>query len=829
MIENNHNRQGWWISVLTLLLGLVAHVPGAMAEVAPPHLAAGRISDVVNTKHNFAASTEPELPPGETRTVKAQSENQTCVFCHTPHGKKDGAGFLWNRSLNVGPYTLYGSASLDATMGQPGIPSKMCLSCHDGTLAVSTLEVYTDTSVTPSRTDTDVTVAMAGLGDGDKMPAGAGVNTGYTRNLGTDLANDHPIGFTYDSALAQADGELVDPDAVSYLGPRVGAGLVQHNAALGGTPPANAPTSVATRLAAPLEPVQNAWAGTANYAELLTAGSMECTTCHDPHLRSSDNSINIKFLRLNRIQKAAPTGNFDKDQDINCLACHQKAGWPGSVHAHPTVADETYTSAETGLQELPEGIQVWETACSACHDAHTVPGAPRLLREGTDDTNSPKQGGNAASEETCYQCHGTGSVLQGTGLADIQTEFGKASAMPIDVNQSADPAQEVHQVVDADLTEPAARLGNGDGSERHVECTDCHHPHRMIRNTVFNEDPANPEASGTHDHGGGVHSNLASGVLRGIWGVEPIFVSDAFDPLTNVPTFEVKKGNPGVGASTDVGSTYLTREYQVCLKCHSAYANGQGKTDQALEFQAPAAHQGEPTADHRSWHPVIGPTRRDSASRGGADPNLWLAPWNATGALGNQTMYCSDCHGSDDPTSPAGPHGSNQGSSFGTGRGGLLTGPWTTATGGPSGGSQDFCFACHDYDQYANQAADPNNLKRSGFSCAADTCITAVADKPYYVNLHVYHAARNVGGAGSGTGARCMDCHTAMPHGWKNKALLVDLNAVGVEFGRPDAPAATLPYTEAPYYNEARLQVNTFRTSGNWDKASCGASGGCHN
>jgi len=826
MTENNHNRQGWRASVLALFLGLAGQVPGAMADA---HLAAGRISDVVNTKHNFAASVEPELPPGETRTVKAATENQTCVFCHTPHGKKDGAGFLWNRSLAVGPYTLYGSTSMDATVSQPGTPSKMCLSCHDGTLAVSTLEVYTDTSVTPSKTGTDVTVAMTGLGDGDKMPVGAGANSGYTRNLGTDLGNDHPIGFTYDSALAQADGELVDPDTVTYLGPRVGAGLVQHNNVLGGTPPANAPTTVATRLAAPLEPAQNTWAGTGNYAELLTAGSMECTTCHDPHLRSSDNSINIKFLRLNRIQKAAPSGTFDKDQDINCLACHQKAGWRHSAHAHPSVADEAYTSDETTRQELPDGIQVWETACTACHDAHTVAGAPRLLREGTDDDNTPKQGGNAASEETCYQCHGSSSVLQGTGLGDIESEFLKSASMPIGVNRSDDPSQEVHQVVDADLTEPAAQLGNGDGSERHVECTDCHHPHRMIRNTLFNADPATPDAGGTHDHASGaVHNNLASGVLKGIWGVEPVFTSDAFDPLNNVPTFEVKKGNPDVGADTAVANTYLTREYQVCLKCHSGYANGQGKTDQALEFQAPSTHQGEASADHRSWHPVIGPTGRDSATRGGADPSLWLAPWNASGALGSQTMYCSDCHASDDPTSPAGPHGSNEGSSFGAGRGGLLTGPWTTDTGSSSGGSQDFCFACHDYDQYANPAADPATLKRSGFSCAADTCITAVADKPYYVNLHAYHAARNTGGAGSDTGARCMDCHTALPHGWKNKALLVDLNAVGVEFGRADA-AVSAPYTEAPYYNEARLQVNTFQTSGNWDKASCGASGGCHN
>ncbi len=802
---------------------LILSVTGA-AQTARDDLAAGRISDVLNTKHNFAAGFEPELPNGDTRLVKASDENQTCIFCHTPHGKPaNDPGFLWNRNLDVGPYTLYGSTSMDATPGQPGLKSKMCLSCHDGTLALSTLAVYTDTSVQPSRTEIDATVPMVGLASDGTMPAGVGVDSGYTRDLGTDLSNDHPIGFTYDSTLASADGELVDPDTVDYLGPRVGAGPVQRNQGLGQAgAPADAPFQTATRLAAPLEPTQNVWQDDdTTYARLLTGGALECTTCHDPHLRSSDNSINIKFLRLNRIQKAQPAATFDKDRDINCLACHQKAGWPRSVHAHAQVADEVYSDEEMDRQELPRGTQVWETACTACHDPHTVAGAPRLLREGTDDTNVPKQGGNAASEATCYQCHGArgAQVLKDTAqVVDIEAEFGKAAAHPIQVAQAGNEAQEVHQVVDADLLEPAAQLGGGGGSERHVECADCHHPHRMIKNPRFNDDPTQPDSAGTHRHQAGqLHDNVASGALRGIWGVEPSYSTDAFDPNALI-TFEVKKGDPGTGATTDVSNTFVTREYQVCLKCHSAYANGPNKTDQALEFQAPATHQGEASANHRSWHPVIGATGRDSASRANADPELWLAPWNTSGALGSQTMYCSDCHASDGGT-VAGPHGANNP--------GLLIGPWDGNTGGPSGGTQDLCFACHDYDQYANPAVDPTTLKRSGFSCAADTCITATADKPYFVNLHAYHAARNVGTAGSGTGARCMDCHTALPHGWKNKALLVDLNNVGSEFGRADQAVAA-PYTELPYYDQARLQVTTFQLSGQWDKASCGASGGCH-
>ena len=53
------------------------------------------------------------------------------------------------------------------------------------------------------------------------MPYGRGqanADHGFTRRLGTDLRNDHPISFTYDAALASADGELRTPP--SSLGGR---------------------------------------------------------------------------------------------------------------------------------------------------------------------------------------------------------------------------------------------------------------------------------------------------------------------------------------------------------------------------------------------------------------------------------------------------------------------------------------------------------------------------------------------------------------------------------------------------------------------------------
>jgi len=71
---------------------------------SPAH--AGRIADIRNTPHNLSATS-----PG---SVKATTETQVCVFCHTPHGATQGATPLWNRQLSGQTYTPYTSSSLDA-------------------------------------------------------------------------------------------------------------------------------------------------------------------------------------------------------------------------------------------------------------------------------------------------------------------------------------------------------------------------------------------------------------------------------------------------------------------------------------------------------------------------------------------------------------------------------------------------------------------------------------------------------------------------------------------------------------------------------------------
>jgi hypothetical protein len=71
----------------------------------------------------------------------------------------------------------------------------------------------------------------------------------------------------------------------------------------------------------------------------------------------------------------------------------------------------------------------------------------------------------------------------------------------------------------------------------------------------------------------------------------------------------------------------------------------------------------EMNINNKSGHPVVFPN--SAAGRPGSlapqqlGPEQVIAPWIAN--LGNQTMYCSDCHGSDQELNgdPKGPHGSN--------------------------------------------------------------------------------------------------------------------------------------------------------------------------
>ncbi len=135
-------------------------------------------------------------------TGASWSNGEACLPCHTPHNANMEVpdAPLWNHEQTVASFQLYSSATLDALPGQPAGHSKLCFSCHDGTVAIENHSGNT----------------------GGTQFAGFG-------NLTTDLRDDHPISFEYSTTLATADGQLYDPVTTpSGLGGTIATDLLEN-------------------------------------------------------------------------------------------------------------------------------------------------------------------------------------------------------------------------------------------------------------------------------------------------------------------------------------------------------------------------------------------------------------------------------------------------------------------------------------------------------------------------------------------------------------------------------------------------------------------------
>ncbi len=155
---------------------------------------------VVASKH--------DLSTGGGITNKSTNESQVCIFCHTPHQTTVTVTPLWNKVLSSqANYGVYASSSMNAVPADIGGgtgTSNLCMSCHDGTVAVNNL-------------GNKSTVGTPSMGSGTELDADAKIAAGREANLGTSLTNDHPINFDYTAALATTDGGLVTPQSASWV------------------------------------------------------------------------------------------------------------------------------------------------------------------------------------------------------------------------------------------------------------------------------------------------------------------------------------------------------------------------------------------------------------------------------------------------------------------------------------------------------------------------------------------------------------------------------------------------------------------------------------
>lgn len=177
---------------------------------------------IVGSKHDFKAKSYT-------------TDTQVCQTCHAPHNNTATTP-LWNHTVTGEGFAMYSSNTMDATAASaPDGPSLLCLSCHDGSLAI------------------DAFNGSEGGADTGEIIDSGGTDYPAAVFLGTDLSNDHPISMGYQDAIDNGDLEL--------------------------------------------NPITTTFEGSATIEDVLDgAGNVQCSSCHDVH-DSDPGVVSAKLLR----------------------------------------------------------------------------------------------------------------------------------------------------------------------------------------------------------------------------------------------------------------------------------------------------------------------------------------------------------------------------------------------------------------------------------------------------------------------------------------------------------------------------------------------------
>jgi hypothetical protein len=654
--------------------------------------------DVSNTKHNLSANPVPNptlfqqlFDPDMERNIKSvagpNGTTEVCVFCHTPHGaSQEGVKIrapIWNRNLSPAHYQMYDqvwSKSFEAKPNDPGRPtgySRLCLSCHDGTIALGSLINKPGSGGFDPEgrhpIEMEYPTGQAPAGPPGSIPVGEGATKQATRALGRDLRNDHPISMRFDTELLSKDAEFVNPG-----------------------PPIRRPFTMSTPT--PISPLRRA---TGNSVDVFD--SVQCTSCHNPHQVDFP-----KFLRANRLQSMTfATTQAEKHPGlpgtgappqgggaIICLFCHDKPGWPynaADLNSHfgdrqsGQFDDSRLKPGATNLHNS-ETPAVAERACLICHDPHTRQGAVRILREGVDPV------GNVAIEQTCFQCHQPQetSILQApTRAPDIMTQFFKdregngghgtsPTGSAMDLNLALG-----HQPVFVDLPSEGVQLGSdnrlpsffgGPFAEpvnnkiltenapatpdtSHVECVDCHNMHRVTRRNRFQGMP-----------GVTIRSGIVASTLKSVDERREPFIyevclrchGNTFNNhvrealFTAVGTGKVvqARGNSPINPALGVNAHGSNKRKEFDPTSVPFYRENFRVLQNPADPSSPLVpDQNSPQFNH-SFHPVFQPGRNQSGVLNNYT-NFMSVPTQQGQLLGRmglsreKTIHCTDCHNTD--------------------------------------------------------------------------------------------------------------------------------------------------------------------------------------
>jgi hypothetical protein len=245
----------------------------AFAVVALTVLPIASRAGILGSPHDFSGrswNTDPADPAS------------VCSACHTPHHADSTIVPLWSHQTTVQPFIMYNNANVSVANlqapvdNQPAGPSKACLSCHDGTVAINT---------------------YGGIGNyythGPNGTIGQPEYITNSASLGVDLTHTHPISLSYTPAIVgpgvNQDKWLYDPNTSPVLIPASGTFVPGNDMTING---------------------------------FLLGGRnrLECESCHDVH-----NQIGTPFDANNNPKLVKIVGvDANNNGSLLCRSCHNK-------------------------------------------------------------------------------------------------------------------------------------------------------------------------------------------------------------------------------------------------------------------------------------------------------------------------------------------------------------------------------------------------------------------------------------------------------------------------------------------------------------------------